>query len=213
MSVYDRRRDYRGGSLDEHVVHPDPVTQFRDWFELATEDGRIDEPNAMALATAAPHGMPSVRMVLLRELSDHGFVFYTNYDSRKGHELDANAHCALLFYWGPLERQVRIEGRAERLGPDESDRYFASRPHGSKLGALASAQSSVIPDRASLEAKVEDLARQYPGDAPVPRPHNWGGFIIHPESFEFWQGGPSRLHDRIRYRRGDDGWTIDRLSP
>ena len=167
----------------------------------------------MTLATATPDGRPSARMVLLKGVDARGFAFFTNYESRKGAELAANPRAALVFFWVQLERQVRVEGRVERLSAEESDAYFASRPEGSQLGAWASQQSAVLPDRGPLEARYEELRAQYEGQE-VPRPTFWGGFRVVPETVEFWQGRVNRLHDRLRYRRQDDGsWVIERLSP
>ncbi len=211
MDLAHLREEYRRERLDESDVAPDPVEQFRRWFAQAAES-RVLEPNAMALATADASGAPNCRMVLLKEVGDEGFVFFTDYRSRKGGELEQNARAALCFWWGPLERQVRITGRVERVSAEESARYFKSRPRGSQLGAWASAQSAVIPDREFLETKHAAVGEQYPGDD-VPRPSHWGGFRVIPESFEFWQGRKSRLHDRLHYRRDGGAWAIARLSP
>jgi pyridoxamine 5'-phosphate oxidase len=183
------------------------------WFEQAVGAG-IHEPNAFALATATPGGLPSVRLVLLKALDDRGFTFFTNYDSRKAREMSANPRVALVFPWHALERQVRVEGTIEVVTPEESDAYFVTRPLGSRLGAWASAQSAVIPDRTFLESQHAALMAKYP-DGNVPRPPNWGGYRVLPEVFEFWQGRPSRLHDRIRLARAASGpaWTRERLSP
>jgi len=198
-------------SLTEGELDPDPVRQFHRWIEEATLS-EVAEPNAMALATATPEGRPSARIVLLRGYDERGFAFFTNYESRKGRELDANPHAALVFHWHDLERQVRVEGRVERVSAEESDTYFQSRPAGSRLGAWASRQSEVLPDRTVLEARNRALEIQYP-DGQIPRPEHWGGYRVVPAVIEFWQGRPSRLHDRLRYTRSDRGWLVERLSP
>jgi pyridoxamine 5'-phosphate oxidase len=205
------RREYTRESLAEADVDADPVVQFGRWLEQATRAGLL-EPTAMTLATATPDGRPSARMVLLRGFDQRGFCFYTNYESRKGAELAANPLAALVFWWGELERQVRIEGRVEPTSRSESETYFHSRPPGSQLSAAVSPQSRVIDGRASLERRVTELAAARP-DGQVPLPDFWGGFRLVPEVVEFWQGRPDRLHDRLRYRRADDGWKIERLAP
>jgi pyridoxamine 5'-phosphate oxidase len=196
----------------EEDADPSPVRQFARWFADAVDAG-IREPEAMALATAAPDGSPSVRMVLLKGLDERGAVFYTNYESRKGRELAANPRGALVLYWDPLGRQVRIEGAVVPVGPAESDAYFRGRPRGSQIGAWASAQSRPIPARADLEARVGDLERRFEGEE-VPRPPHWGGYRLEPASFEFWQHREDRLHDRLLYLpAAAGGWTVERLSP
>ena len=211
----DLRQSYERSALDAAALPTDPVALFRTWFDDATAAG-VTEPNAMTLATVAPDGLPSARIVLLKGLDARGFVFYTNHASRKGRELDATGRAALVFWWPPLERQVRVEGRAERVADSEADAYFASRPHGSRLGAWASPQSEPVASREALEGRLADAASRFPGDD-VPRPPFWGGYRIVPHAVEFWQGRPNRLHDRIAYHRapggGDDAWTSRRLAP
>jgi pyridoxamine 5'-phosphate oxidase len=212
MSLDDLRREYTRRGLREADLASDPFSQFDAWFAEVTQ-ADIREPNAMTLATATQDGQPSARMVLLKGVDARGFVFFTNYESRKGRELSANPRAALVFFWVDLERQVRVEGQIERVSAAESDVYFASRPEGSQLGAWASQQSATLPDRGRLEARYEELRAQYEGQE-VPRPPFWGGFRVVPETVEFWQGRVNRLHDRLRYRRSGDGsWVIERLSP
>jgi pyridoxamine 5'-phosphate oxidase len=196
--------------LVEGSVDPDPVVQFGRWFEQAA--AVMDAPEAMALATADRQGRPSVRMVLLKAWGPDGFVFFTNYGSRKGAELADNPRASLLFHWESTGRQVRITGDVERTSPAVSDEYFASRPVGSQLGARASQQSAVVADRSVLESRMQDLADRYQGQ-PVPRPAWWGGFRVVPDSFEFWQHRHNRLHDRLRYLPDGRGWRLDRLQP
>ncbi len=209
--VADLRTEYKRSGLREPDAHPDPVEQFRRWFDEALAAG-LHEPNAMTVATATPDGRPSARVVLLKGFDERGFVFYTNYEGRKGRELGENPGVALLFYWGELERQVRIEGRARRVSDEESDAYYASRPRGSRLGALASEQSRPVGGREVLEERLDGLEVEY-GGREVPRPAFWGGYRVEPEVFEFWQGRENRLHDRLVYRRDGDGWKIGRLQP
>jgi pyridoxamine 5'-phosphate oxidase len=205
------RREYQRAGLVEGDLDPDPLVQFGRWFQEAVDAGLL-EPEAMTLATATPDGRPSARMVLLRGFDKRGFVFYTNYASRKGAELAANPRAALVFWWGELERQVRIEGRVERTSRQESEAYFRSRPEGSRLSAAASPQSRVVADRAELEERVARLAASHPGGT-VPLPDTWGGYRLAHETLEFWQGRPNRLHDRLRYRRAAGGWRVERLAP
>jgi pyridoxamine 5'-phosphate oxidase len=199
------------GVLKESDVDPDPLEQFRRWYAEA-EGAGIRAPHAMALASAAPDGAPSVRMVLLKGVDERGFAFYTGYVSRKGTELDANPRAALLFYWDPLGRQVRIEGGVERVTEEESDAYFATRPRGAQLAAGASHQSAVLSDRNEIDVRVTALERDL-AQGDVPRPDDWGGYRLLPETYEFWQHREDRLHDRLRYRRANGTWTIERLSP
>ena len=189
----------------------DPLEQFRHWYEQAVAAG-LPEPEAMALATATPEGAPSVRFVLLKGIDARGVEFFTNYESRKGRELAANPRGALAILWKPLQRQVRVEGPVERLSAEESDAYFATRARGSRLGAWASRQSTEIPGREHLEARLADAERRYPGDD-VPRPDYWGGYLLRPDAIEFWEGRPNRLHDRELFTRAEGGWVSRRLSP
>jgi pyridoxamine 5'-phosphate oxidase len=212
MQIANMRKEYMWGGLSETEVDADPIRQFRAWFEQA-EAANLPEPNAMTLATATPDGQPAARVVLLKAFDESGFTFYTNYEGRKGRELTANPRAALLFFWGELQRQVRIEGTVERVSEAESDAYFRSRSLGSRLGAWASQQSEVISGRDVLEDRVRELARRFP-EGEVPRPPFWGGFRVWPLSIEFWQGRPDRLHDRLRYQRVQSGgWRLERLSP
>jgi pyridoxamine 5'-phosphate oxidase len=210
-AIADLRQDYRQAELLETDINPDPIAQFQQWFDAAVA-AELPEPNAMTLATATPDGIPSARIVLLKGCDDRGFVFFTNYLSHKGQELAANPHGAIVFLWTELERQVRIQGQVEKITPEESDKYFYSRPAGSRLGAWASDQSQVIRDRAILEQQMADLQAKYP-DGNIPRPEHWGGYRVQPSVIEFWQGRSSRLHDRLRYRKQETTWVIDRLSP
>jgi pyridoxamine 5'-phosphate oxidase len=212
VSMHKQRKDHNRSRLLEEDVDPDPIRQFLAWYEDASQSG-VAESNAMALATATPDGRPSVRMVLLRGVDERGFTFFTNYESRKAREIEANPRAAFVFFWHELERQVRVEGRIERASAAESDDYFRSRPKGARLGAWASPQSDVVASRDVLEARFRGLEDQYPHDD-IPRPANWGGYRLMPDSIEFWQGRPNRLHDRLRYTRRDKGsWRIERLAP
>lgn len=209
---HDLRIDYSRASLDEGDVRSHPMEQFDAWFQEANRSG-VAEPNAMTLATAGLDGAPSARIVLLKAFDDRGFTFHTNYNSRKGRELAANPRAALCFHWQPLERQVRIEGTVERASPEESEAYFRTRPVAAQIGAWVSQQSAPIASRAELEKLNAELTQRFAGGV-VPRPEHWGGLRVVPHAIEFWQGRPSRLHDRILYTRQPDGsWTRQRLAP
>jgi pyridoxamine 5'-phosphate oxidase len=206
------RKEYTSAGLTESAADPDPIAQFRRWFDTAL-GADLHEPNAMTLATATPEGRPSARIVLLKGFDERGFVFYTSYEGRKSEEIEANPLCALVFYWGELERQVRVEGHLSRIPEEESDEYFGSRPRGSQLGAWASEQSRPVEGRDPLEERLRNLEAEYEGRE-VPRPPFWGGYRVEPEVIEFWQGRENRLHDRLVYRRSDDGeWERERLQP
>jgi pyridoxamine 5'-phosphate oxidase len=209
--VADLRRDYTLEALVEDHANPDPFGQFQQWFDAAVQ-AELPEPNAMTLATIDTEGFPAARIVLLKDFDSSGFVLFTNYNSHKGQELSQTPKAALVFLWAELERQVRIQGTVEKISPEESDSYFYSRPHNSRLGAWASNQSEVIPNREVLDRQLEALKAEYEGKE-VPRPPHWGGFRVKPQTIEFWQGRTSRLHDRLRYRLSEGVWTIDRLSP
>ena len=212
LSLADLREDYRLAELNEANCASNPIEQFEKWFEEA-QAAQLKEPNAMTLATATVDWKPSARIVLLKDVEDGGFVFYTNYESRKGQDLEANPRCALTFYWADLERQVRIEGIAERVSPEKSGDYFSTRPRGSRLGAWASRQSAEISSRSELENRLTRLEKQYADTDRIPVPDYWGGYMVSPQLIEFWQGRTNRLHDRIAYRLLDGGWMRARLSP
>ena len=206
------RREYTDAGLNEQDLDANPFNQFEKWFQEAI-DAKIDLPDAMTLATATKDGMPSARVVLLRGHDERGFVFYTDYESQKGKELAENPNAALVFYWRELDRQVRIAGQVSKVSRENSSNYFQSRPVGSRLAALASKQSEVIPDRKGLEERFKQLAEQYQEEE-IPLPSNWGGYRLSPSMIEFWSGRPSRLHDRLRYtRQPNNDWRIERISP
>jgi pyridoxamine 5'-phosphate oxidase len=211
MSISSIRKDYQLRSLSESDVHASPVAQFSQWWDEALAS-QIDEVNAMTLSTINAAGRPSARIVLLKGFDEKGFVFYTNYESDKGQQLDANPYASLVFFWKELERQVRIEGRCERVSSEESDEYFYSRPLGSRLGAWASPQSRVIETREILDKNAATLLERY-ASGEVPRPPHWGGYRVVADTIEFWQGRSNRLHDRIKYSHQDGAWTIGRLAP
>ena len=210
-SLSDLRKEYTRAGLDESDAAADPIEQFRRWFEEALA-ANLHEPNAMTLATASSDGRPSARVVLLKGFDARGFVFYTNYEGRKGRELEENTRAALVFYWSELERQVRIEGSVSRVPEEEADAYYASRPRGSRLGAWASEQSRAVEGRAVLERRLSELEDKYEGRE-IPRPPFWGGYRVEPVTIEFWQGRENRLHDRLVYRRSGDRWGRERLQP
>ncbi|HEY9728036.1 MAG TPA: pyridoxamine 5'-phosphate oxidase [Chroococcales cyanobacterium] len=211
-SVANLRKDYTFQGLSEADAQPDPFRQFKIWFDQALA-AELPEPNAMTISTVTSDGKPSARMVLLKDYDEQGFVFYTNYESHKGQQLLQNPWGAITFWWAELERQVRIEGRVAQVSAAESDEYFHSRPRNSQLGAWVSAQSQVINNREVLEERLQQLEKEYKNKE-IPRPPHWGGFRVIPTAIEFWQGRPSRLHDRLLYRCSEDGtWKIQRLSP
>jgi len=209
--LQDLRRNYKYKSLDQKDVELNPFGQFSIWFEEAI-NSQLYEPNAMILATASKEGKPSVRALLLKGFDENGFVFYTNYEGRKGKELAENNDASILFYWAELERQVRLEGKVEKISKEESEKYFKTRPFKSRVGAWASAQSTVIESRFVIVKKFLKYLFKFHSNN-VPLPPYWGGYILKPDVFEFWQGRANRLHDRVRYRKGDPEWIIERLSP
>lgn len=210
MDIRDMRRNYEAGPLDEADVAATPVEQFSRWFDEVNGAGVVDA-NAMALSTVGADGRPSSRIVLVKQADEQGLVFFTNGASRKGEEMAGNPYACLLFHWREFDRQVRIEGRVEPIGAAESDEYWAMRPHESQVSGWASPQSRPVADRAELERMEAEAAARFPGD--VPRPEQWGGFRLVPEAWEFWQGRPSRLHDRLRFELADDQWHLERLAP
>lgn len=212
LEIHNLRSEYAREDLHGEDLHPDPVEQFKLWFQQAL-DHQVLEPTAMTLATADADGQPSARTVLLKEVDTQGFVFYTNYESRKGLDLEANPRAALLFFWPQLERQVRVEGSVQRVSRKSAEAYFHSRPRGSQLGAWASPQSRPLQDRRELEQALVEVEERFAGEEKIPLPPHWGGLRLIPEALEFWQGRPSRLHDRFLYSRVAEGWSIRRLAP
>ncbi len=212
MKLHDLRRDYELAELTREILNDDPMLQFQDWFTQANEHAGLADPTAFTLATVNADGQPHQRTVLLKQIDPDSFIFYTNYHSEKGRDIEANPQVAMHFAWLAMERQIRIEGHAEKVERDVVDAYFATRPRASQLGALASEQSSPIASRDELETRYQQLTEKY-RDAPIPAPENWGGYRIKPSRFEFWQGGRHRLHDRFTYTKTTDGWTIQRLQP
>ena len=212
QNIADLRKEYSKAELDLYSVDKDPLVQFQKWFSEAIQS-EVLEPNAMHLATINNEGKPSGRIVLLKGLESNKFQFYTNYQSRKGKELEFNPACALTFFWPELERQVRIEGVAARVSAQQSDEYFQSRPRTSQLGAWSSPQSTFIQDRRLIEERMKQLDKKFEGVDPLPRPHQWGGYEVTPLLIEYWQGRPYRLHDRIQYVLTDEGWSVHRLAP
>lgn len=211
-NLHDYRKNYKKGALDETSVDENPFQQFRTWFYNVRDSGGVDEVNAMTLTTIGVDGFPRGRVVLLKKYDENGFYFYTNYTSDKGKAIEKNNKVSLSFFWPNIERQVIIKGIAEKTSEEDASNYFASRPKGSQLGALLSDQSSVVANRKVLEEELKDLEKKYEGKE-VPKPKHWGGFVVKPLEFEFWQGRPNRLHDRIRYRLEGIDWVIERLAP
>jgi pyridoxamine 5'-phosphate oxidase len=212
QNIADLRKEYSRSSLDVSSIIKDPIKQFEKWFDEALKAG-VTEPNAMHLATVNENGRPSSRIVLLKGIDNNNFIFYTNYQSRKGKELESNPACALTFFWPDIERQVRIEGIGSRVEGSLSDEYFQSRPRGSQVGAWSSPQSAIIQDRDILEQRVTQIEEKFKDHKVLPRPNQWGGFQVEPFLIEFWQGRASRLHDRIQFTKIDSIWRVDRLAP
>ena len=210
-SIADIRKDYRLLSFDEKDADANPTKQFSRWWDEAVES-KVEEVNAMTLATSTQNGKPSARIVLLKDFDDRGFIFFTNYESHKGKELNENPFAALVFFWKEIERQIRIEGSIEKVSSEESDNYFFSRPEGSRIGAWASPQSNIIPNRDLLNDNVEKFTSEFKNN--IPRPPHWGGYRVIPKLIEFWQGRSNRLHDRLQYTKTTNGsWKVDRLAP
>lgn len=206
------RVDYNIGTLEKQHLNPDPIAQWQSWFDQAEQAG-LQEANAMTVATVDPNGWPQARILLAKKVDEHGFVFFTNYESAKAAEIDTSQKAALLFYWQPLHRQVRITGTIQKISAAESGQYFASRPRDSQIGAWASPQSDLLSNRAELHDAVKAVEQRFEGVEEIPRPSFWGGYRVGPMLFEFWQGRSNRLHDRFRYRYADHAWQIERLAP
>ena len=211
-NLSDYRKSYEKGSLSKADVPEDPLDLFKGWFKLADESSQIDEVNAMSLATVGKDLIPKTRVVLLKSFDEDGFVFYSNYTSEKAQDLKENPQCCISFFWPALEKQIIIKGKVEKLNREASEKYFHSRPRGSQLGALVSNQSSVVDSRKYLENKLHDLEMQYV-DKEIPMPNDWGGYVISPLSYEFWQGRENRLHDRLRFSKAEKNWIVERLAP
>lgn len=211
--LYNLRKDYVSGEMELTDLNENPIRQFHNWFQAAIL-ANVNEPNAMTLATCTPDGKPSARIVLLKNYEERGFTFFTNYESRKGEELRANPYAALVFFWREQHRQVRIEGKVEKIPAEHSEEYFQSRPIGSQIGAWSSPQSKSIPNREALVSRVESTQKRFEGQDKLPLPEFWGGYLLRPTAIEFWQGQRSRLHDRFRYElQADDNWSLERLAP
>lgn len=211
-NLHDYRKNYKMGTLDEASVSSNPFQQFRTWFYQVQDSGGVDEVNAMTLTTIGLDGFPKGRVVLLKKYNENGFYFYTNFNSEKGLAIQQNNKVSLSFFWPNVERQVLIKGTATKVSDDEASNYFSSRPKGSQLGAMVSQQSTVVPNRQFLEEQLQALEKKYE-NVDVPKPDYWGGFVVAPVEFEFWQGRPNRLHDRIRYKLNNLDWNIERLAP
>lgn len=208
----DYRKSYEKGQLLESDIPDDPFELFQSWFKIADESSSVEEANAMSISTSGKDHWPNCRIVLLKSFSREGFVFFTNYESQKGNDLSNNPKCCISFFWPSLEKQIIIQGKAVRISEEESEKYFHSRPRGSQLGAKVSNQSRVIPSRDYLEEKLSELEEKY-SEQEIPKPEYWGGYLVEPVRFEFWQGRKSRLHDRIQFRADGDNWNIERLAP
>lgn len=213
IPLSDIRQNYSKLKLDIDDLASDPIQMSQFWLQEALQNPSVQEPTAFTLATVSPEGQPAARVLLLKEINDAGFIFFTNYKSRKAAHIDTNPQVAILFFWSALERQIRVEGNIEKIDPEQATRYFQSRPRGSQISAWASPQSEIIPDRTMLDDRALDIASTYKDRDPLPKPPQWGGYIIKPHYFEFWQGRADRLHDRLTYSRQGETWEIHRLAP